>query len=99
MKKLKIDMLSHATSAPAQGVASVYLELMNLMEKYGKDDFEIALNRHLSKMDLYHIHSVNPSFYLMMKKNRTTICFVHFICVDTFEKSLYFRIIFRFCLN
>ena len=54
MKKLKIDMLSHATSAPAQGVASVYLELMNLMEKYGKDDFEIALNRHSSKMDLYH---------------------------------------------
>ena len=87
MKKLKIDMLSYATSAPAQGVASVYLELMNLMEKNGKDDFEIALNRHSSKMDLYHIHSVNPSFYLMMKKNRTTICFVHFM-PDTLEGSI-----------
>lgn len=85
--KLKIDMLSHATSAPAQGVGSVYIEQTRLMKELGQDDFEIFINRHSSRMDLYHIHSVNPSFYLMMKKHRTTICFVHFM-PDTLEGSI-----------
>ncbi len=88
-------MLSRATSAPAQGVGSVYLEMMSLMEKYGKGDFEIYLNRHSSKMDLYHVHSINPTFYFMMKKKRTTICFVHFM-PDTLEGSIRLpKLIFR----
>lgn len=88
-------MLSRATSAPAQGVGSVYLEMMSLMEKYGKDDFDIFLNKHSSKMDLYHIHSINPAFYFMMKKKRTTICFVHFM-PDTLEGSIRLpKLIFR----
>lgn len=80
-------MLSHATSAPAQGVGSVYIEETRLIQELGKDDFEVFINRHSSKMDLYHVHSVNPSFYFMMKKKRTTICFVHFL-PDTLEGSI-----------
>ncbi len=79
MKKLKIDMLSRATSVPAQGVGSVYIELMRLLEKYGKEDFDVRVNELSSKMDIYHIHSVNYPFYRMMKKKRITICFVHFM--------------------
>lgn len=77
--KIKIDMLSRATSAPAQGVGSVYIEQTQLMKELGKDDFEIYINKHSSKMDIYHIHSVNPTFYLRMTKKRTTVCFVHFM--------------------
>lgn len=86
--KLKLDILSKATSAPAQGVGSVYLEQTKMLEKYGKDDFLFFYNKHSSKMDLYHIHSVNPTFYFMMKKRRTTICFVHFM-PDTLEGSIH----------
>lgn len=87
MKKLKIDMLSRATSVPAQGVGSVYIELMRLLEKYGKDDFDVRENELSSKMDIYHIHSVNYPFYQMMNDKRITICFVHFM-PDTLEGSI-----------
>lgn len=86
MKKISVDVLSHATMAPAQGVASVFLELQDLFSEFGKDDFDFALNKH-GKYDLYHIHSVNPDFYFMMRKDRTTICFVHFL-PDTLEGSI-----------
>ena len=85
--KIKIDILSKATSAPAQGVGSVYLEQTKLLEDFGKEDFELSYNKHTNKADLYHIHSINPIFYLMMKKKRTTICFVHFL-PNTLEGSI-----------
>lgn len=79
MKKITIDVLSKATSAPAQGVGSAFLEQTKLLEELGKDDFTLAYNKHSSKFDLYHVHSINPTFYLMMKKRRRTICYVHFL--------------------
>ena len=79
MKKVTIDVLSAATSAPAQGVGSAYLEQTELLKEFGKEDFELFLNKHSSKFDLYHVHSINPTFYLMMKKRRVTICYVHFL--------------------
>lgn len=79
MNKTTIDVLSAATSAPAQGVGSAYLEQTELLKEFGKEDFELSLNKHSSKFDLYHVHSINPTFYLMMKKKRTTICYVHFL--------------------
>ena len=85
-RKLKIDMLSKATSAPAQGVGSVFIEQKRLIEELGKDDFEVFLNKHSGKYDLYHVHSVNPQYYRILKK-RNSICFVHFL-PDTLERSI-----------
>lgn len=85
--KLRIDMLSKATSAPAQGVGSVYIEQTRLIQELGREDFEVFINKKHTKMDIYHIHSVNPSFYGMMTKRRTTVCFVHFL-PDTLEGSI-----------
>lgn len=87
MKKVTIDVLSAATSAPAQGVGSAYLEQTELLKEFGKEDFELFLNKHSSKFDLYHVHSINPTFYLMMKKRRVTICYVHFL-PETLEGSI-----------
>lgn len=75
---ITIDVLSKADSVKAQGVGSVYLEQCSLIEEFGKSDFSLVYNSH-KKCDLYHIHSINPSFYLMMKKKRTTIAYVHFL--------------------
>lgn len=102
-KKLKINRLSKADSVKAQGVGSVYLEERKLLDKYGKNDFEIQVNSHKKGFDLYHIHSINPSFYFRRKKNRTTIRFVHFR-PDTLEGSirlpkLFFRIFKKYVVS
>ncbi len=87
-KKLHLDILSHADMAEAQGVLSVYREQTRILREYGKDDFELSYNKLFGKYDLYHIHSVNPSFYLFtLKKRKTSIVFVHFL-PDTLDGSV-----------
>ncbi len=87
-ERIKLDILSHADMAEAQGVLSVYREQTRILEKYGKDDFELTYNKLHGKFDLYHIHSVNPSFYLFaLKKRKPTIVFVHFL-PDTLDGSV-----------
>lgn len=87
-KKIRLDILSHADMAEAQGVLSVYREQTRILEKYGKDDFELSYNKLFGKYDLYHVHSVNPSFYLFtLKKRKPTIVFVHFL-PDTLDGSV-----------
>ena len=87
-KKIHLDILSHADMAEAQGVLSVYREQTRILEKYGKDDFDLSYNKLFGKYDLYHIHSVNPSFYFFtLKKRKPTIVFVHFL-PDTLDGSV-----------
>ena len=102
-KKLKINRLSKADSVKAQGVGSVYLEERQLLKKYGENDFEVAINSHKKDFDLYHIHSINPSFYFQRKKKRTTIRFVH-LRPDTLEVSirlpkLFFKIFKKYVIS
>ncbi len=102
-QKLRINRLSKADSVKAQGVGSVYLEERKLLEKYGKNDFSVSVNKHFSSFDLYHIHSINPSFYLRRTKRKTTIMFVHFR-PDTLEGSirlpkLFFRIFKKYVIS
>ncbi len=78
-RKIVIDMLSHATSAPAQGVGSAYLEQKALIEDFGKDDFEVMVNQSTKKADIVHVHSVNPGFYFKMNKKTLSVCYVHFL--------------------
>ncbi len=78
-RKIRIDMLSHATSAPAQGVGSAYLEQTRLMQDFGKEDFDIVINKKTKSADIVHVHSVNPDFYFKMGKKTLSVCYVHFL--------------------
>lgn len=78
-KKIVIDVLSHATSAPAQGVGSAFLEQTRLMEELGKEDFTLLYNKSPRKADIVHVHSVNPDFYFKMNKKTLSVCYVHFL--------------------
>ena len=75
--KIRINMLSQADCTKGQGVGSAYQEQVNLVSKI--DDFEVAINSNSSKFDIYHIHSVNPTFKLRMNKKHLNIMYVHFI--------------------
>ncbi len=75
--KIRINMLSNADVAKGQGVASAYNEQVNLVKKI--DDFDIFINSKSSEFDIYHIHSVNPSYKLRMNKKHLNIVYVHFI--------------------
>lgn len=78
-KKIVLDVLSHATSAPAQGVGSAFLEQTRLLSDLGKDDFTLLFNKSPRKADLVHVHSVNPDFYFKMNRRTISVCYVHFL--------------------
>lgn len=85
-----INMLSHADSVKGQGVLSAYQEQVALVKKGLEPDFTVRENS-LSKADILHIHTVNPSFFIQNKlKNKYTVSvgYVHFL-PETMEKSLH----------
>lgn len=81
--KLKINMLSKAESAKGQGVGSAYREQVNLVNKI--EDFDISINSTKRDFDIYHIHSVNPSYRMRMNKKHLNIVYVHFIPAKNHE--------------
>ena len=76
--KLRINMLSNAEAAKAQGVGSAYREQVALIQEL-KDDFEVEINSKSSKFDIYHIHSVDLPYKLRMNKKHLNIIYVHFV--------------------
>lgn len=78
--KLRINMLSKADSVDGQGVGSAYKEQVSLV-KEASDLFDVSINGRGNKYDIYHIHSVNPSFYfkLLRKKKAIFVTYVHFL--------------------
>ena len=88
MSKIKINMLSMATSAPGQGVGSAYSELIKLLKEDGKNDFEILINDKVKKSDILHAHTIEPRNYLKLKfSKKPTIAYVHFL-PDTLDGSI-----------
>jgi 1,2-diacylglycerol-3-alpha-glucose alpha-1,2-galactosyltransferase len=81
--KIRINMLSKADVAKGQGVASAYREQVSLVRKI--DDLDVKINSRSSKFDIYHIHSVNPSYRLRMTKKHLNIVYVHFIPAKNHE--------------
>ncbi len=81
--KIRINMLSKADCAPGQGVSSAYIEQVNLVK--GIDTFDVEVNSRKSNFDIYHIHSVNPSYKLRMTKKHLNIVYVHFIPAKNHE--------------
>ena len=103
-EKKRINMLSSATSVDGQGVGSAYLELMGLLETYGKDDFEIQINKGLKNCDLIHVHTVEPANYFKLRSHKKpSVCYVHFL-PDTLDGSIripkpFFRFFKRYVLK
>lgn len=76
--KLRINMLSKAESVKGQGVASAYREQINLMKELD-EFFDMEINSHSSKFDIYHIHSPNLRFKNRMNKKHLNVVHVHFV--------------------
>ena len=75
---LRIRMLSEATSVEGQGVGSAYLEQVSLV-KENKDVFTVLEKKDKGKADIYHVHTVNPKFYVRMNKHHVNVIYVHFL--------------------
>lgn len=84
--KLRVRMLSTATSVSGQGVGSAYLEQVALVKEQS-DIFEIYEKGEKGKEDIRHVHTVNPSFRLKMDKKHVNVIYVHFI-PSTLDGSL-----------
>lgn len=85
MDKIRINMLSQATSVDGQGVGSAYLEMVELVKSV--PNFVVNTNSHSSKFDIYHMHTVNPRYYVRYNKHHVNIAYVHFI-PSTLDGSL-----------
>ena len=75
---LRIRMLSEATSVVGQGVGSAYLEQVSLI-KENKDVFTVLEKKDKGTVDIYHVHTVNPKFYVRMSKKHVNVIYVHFL--------------------
>lgn len=84
--KLRVRMLSAATSVSGQGVGSAYLEQVALVKEQS-DLFEIYEKGDKGKEDIRHVHTVNPSYRLKMDKHHVNVIYVHFI-PSTLDGSL-----------
>ena len=78
MDKIRINMLSQATSVDGQGVGSAYLEQVALVKECD-DIFDVAVNSGSGKFDIYHMHTVNPRYRIRFNKHHVNIAYVHFI--------------------
>jgi len=70
-------MLSKAEVAKGQGVASAYREQVSLIENI--NDFDVKINSKKDNFDIYHVHSVHPSYRARMNKRHINVVYVHFI--------------------
>ena len=86
--KLRIRMLSSATSVSGQGVGSAYVEQVALVREQS-DIFEIYEKGQKGKADIHHVHTVNPSYRMKMDKRHVNVIYVHFI-PSTLDGSLKF---------
>ena len=86
MDKIRINMLSQATSVDGQGVGSAYIEQVALV-KENDDIFEVAINSRKSDFDIYHMHTFNPQYVMRLNKRHINVTYVH--CLPTtFDGSL-----------
>lgn len=91
---LRIRMLSEATSVDGQGVGSAYLEQVSLI-KENKDVFTVLDKKDKGVADIYHVHTVNPKFYVRMSKKHVNVIYVHFL-PTTLDGSIHLP---RFAFN
>lgn len=86
--RLTVGMLSYAERVSGQGVASAYREAVNLLKDRGTADLDCLENPSssvLTRCDICHVHSINPSLFLKAgdfkrkKPNAPLVVSVHFL--------------------
>jgi 1,2-diacylglycerol-3-alpha-glucose alpha-1,2-galactosyltransferase len=77
-KKITIRMLSTATSVSGQGVGSAYMEQVSLVKEQS-DLFTVLEGKEKGRADIFHVHTVNPTFKLRMTKKHVNVIYVHFL--------------------
>lgn len=77
-EKIRIRMLSTATSVSGQGVGSAYMEQVALVKEQ-EDIFKVYEGKEKGKADIYHVHTVNPTFRMRMTKKHLNVIYVHFL--------------------
>ena len=86
MRKIRINMLSQATSVDGQGVGSAYIEQVALVKECD-DLFEVEINSKKGDFDIYHMHTFNPQYVMRLNKRHINVTYVH--CLpSTFDGSL-----------
>ena len=78
MEKLRINMLSAATTVDGQGVGSAYIEQVALVKECD-DIFEVKENDKHKNFHIYHMHTVNPKYRARFNKKHVNVAYVHFI--------------------
>ena len=79
MKKISINMLSMADMIKGQGVGTAYNELLNLLDKYGSQKYDIVKNKGLN-YDILFMHTVNIGSYIKQRLTKNvTVTYVHFM--------------------
>ena len=86
MEKLRINMLSAATTVDGQGVGSAYIEQVALVKEC-EDLFKVAENSKKGDFHIYHMHTVNPTYRMRFNKRHVNVTYVHFI-PSTLDGSL-----------
>ena len=86
MEKIRINMLSQATSVDGQGVGSAYIEQVALVKECD-DIFETEINSRKGGFDIYHMHTYNLRYVLRFNKRHINVTYVH--CLpSTFDGSI-----------
>ena len=87
MDKIKINMLSKATSVKGQGVGSAFIEQVELVKS--KDIiFDVDINGKKKSYDIYHHHTINLPYFFKYKKKGKHVTYVHFL-PDTLDGSIH----------
>ena len=102
MEKLRINMLSQATSVDGQGVGSAFLEQVALVKECD-DIFEVDINSKKHNFHIHHMHTVNPQYRLRFNKHHVNVAYVHFI-PSTLDGSIkmnkaFFAIFKKYVIN
>lgn len=91
-----INMLSSAEKVKGQGVASAYIEQVNLVKNGLSDKYKVEINK-FKFSDITHYHTVDLKHFLSLpfaKISGKTVGYVHFL-PETVEESLDMPLLFK----
>lgn len=87
--KLDITMFSSASSVPGQGVGSAYAEQVRLLQEGACDLYTVRENDWKSHADIQHFHTIDPAFFLRIRKpDALNIAYCHFVPDTLLDGSL-----------
>lgn len=86
-KLITVDFLAKVKERGGQGVHSASMEDIDLISEMGKGKYQVYIDKKAGKADIVQAGDVHPQFYFKLKKNRITVCMVHFL-PETLKDSI-----------